>query len=108
MSFASLLIDSCTVERFTEGIADDYGRLAKTWTSHLIDEPCRLGDTGGREVTVGAEVVIANFKLFTEDIDITEQDRVIIDEITYEILSVLRRKDGIESHHKELLMRAVR
>lgn len=108
MSFVSLLINTCTVERYTIGAADAYGIPAKTWANHLTDEACRLMATTGREVLVGAEVVIADYKLFIGDVDITEQDRVVIDSITYEVLLVEDKQDDSASHHKECAMRVVR
>ena len=108
MSYSSLLINTCTTERFTEGAADDYGMPSKVWADHLVDEPCRLVTGTGREVQVGAQVVIAEYQLFLGDADITEQDRVTIDEVLYEVLLVTDRQDGVNSHHKECLMRTVR
>jgi len=64
--------------------------------------------TSGREIMVGAKVVIADYKLFIADIDITERDQVEIDSITYEVLLVAERQDDTGSHHKECLMRTVR
>ena len=107
MSFTSLLIDTCTIQRFTEGAAGDYGIPAKTWTNHIENEKCRLVANPNREIKTGAEVVIADYDLFIGNVDVTEQDRIIIDEITYEIISVILRK-SFSSHHKELLMRVVR
>ena len=108
MSFSDLLIDRCTTQRFVEGAADDYGVPAQAWGDHVVDEPCRLVTGVGREVTVGAQVVIAEYQLFVGDIDITEQDRVVIDDTTYEILFVSNRKDHAGDHHKECLLRIVR
>ena len=108
MSFESLLIDTCTVERYTEGAQDSYGNPALTWASHLADESCRLVTGGGRELKVGAEIVVADYKLFLDDVDITEQDRVVVSSITYEILLVERRKDGAGGHHRECLLRISR
>ena len=108
MTFTALLIDTCTVRRFTVGAADDYGIPAKTWADHLTDEPCRLQAGVGVEIKVGAEVVIADYKLFLDDVDITEQDRVIVDTVTYEILLVADRQDGVQEHHKECFMRVTR
>lgn len=107
MSFNSLLIDTCTVQRFAEGIVDDYGRPEKNWSTHISDEPCRLVANPNREIKVGVEVVIADYDLFIGDVDVTEQDRIIIEDITYEIISALRQK-SVGTHHKELLMRTVR
>lgn len=108
MSYTTLLIDTCTVRRFTAGAPDNYGHPAETWADHLTDQACRLMATSGVEVKVGAEVVVADYKLFLLDIDITEQDRVIVNSITYEVLLVSDRQDGIADHHKECLLVTVR
>ncbi len=108
MSYTSLLINTCTVQRNTAGAQGAYGTPADTWADHLTDEACRLMAGAGKEVTVGAEVVIADYKLFLGDVDITEQDRVVIGAITYEVLLVTDKQDGSGSHHKECFMRAVR
>lgn len=108
MSFASLLIDVGTVQRNTPGVQDAYGQPTPSWAAHLTDEPCRLMAHSGKEIQIGAEVVVANYTLFIGDVDITEQDRVIIDSVTYEILLVEDKQDGIDSHHKECEMQAVR
>lgn len=108
MTFAALLINICTIKRFIPGVADGYGNPTGTWDDHLVDQACRLMAGSGREVKVGAEVVIADYKLFLDNVDITEQDRVIIDGTTYEVLLVGDRQDGANSHHKECFMRVSR
>ena len=107
MSFECLLIHTCTIEK-NIGVADAYGQPADTWDDHLVDEPCRLVTGAGRELTVGAEVVVADYKLFLNDVDVTEQHRVVLDSVTYEILLVMRRANGFGNHHRECLMRTVR
>lgn len=108
MAFADLLINTCTIRRYTDIGMDDYGNPIKDWTDHLPNQACRLMVGAGREVKVGAEVVIADYKLFVRDILITEQDRVIIDDVTYEVLLVSPRQDATEKHHKVCHMRTVR
>ena len=108
MTFANLLIDTCEIQRFTEGAADDYGHPAKTWAAIHEDEPCRHVSGKGREVKVGQEVVIIYDTLFVGDIDVTPQDRVVIDCETYQVLDVVFRKDSVGSHHKELYLEVVR
>ncbi len=114
MSYSSLLINTCNIWRFTPGVADAYGNPAKAWVNILPDEPCRIMPAGmgnqpsGREIRVGAEVVIAHYKLFLGDVGITEQDRVTIGAITYEVLMVEDKQDAIGSHHKECWMNTVR
>lgn len=108
MAFADLLINTCTVRRYTDIGTDDYGNPIKDWTDHLPNQACRLMAGAGREVTVGAEVVIADYKLFIQDVAITEQDRVIVDDVTYEVVLVAPRQDDTGNHHKACYMRTVR
>ncbi len=112
MSYTTLLIDTCTTQRYSAGAADAYGNSARTWTDFLSSQACRLQSIttriGGRELTVNAEVVVAEYKLFLQDIDITEQDRVVIGTVTYQVLLVSRLQDGIDSHHRECLLKVVR
>lgn len=95
------MINTCTVRRYTEGVVDAYGGLTKAWGDHLVDQPCRLVAGSGREIKVGAEVVISNYRLFLEDIDITERDKVVIGSDTYEVVLVNDRQDGDGIHHLE-------
>ena len=108
MTYTSLLINTCTTQRFTAGAQDAYGHAAKTWANHLTGIACRWSTPTNREVKVGQEVVLAELVLFLNDVDVTEQDRVIIDTKTYEILSVIPRQDSVNGHHKELLLRTVK
>ena len=108
MSYESLLIDVCTIERNTPGAVDDYGHTVDAWADHLVDEPCRLMATQSREIAQGAMVVIAGYKMFLNDVDVTERDRAIHNSITYEILQVSTRQDGTTEHHKELFLRTLK
>lgn len=108
MTYSSLLINTCDIQRFTEGAADDYGRPSKTWTNLHEDEPCRHVTGKGREVKVGQEVIIIYDELFVGDIDITAQDRVIIDSETYQVLDVIFRQDQIGAHHKHCYLEIVK
>ena len=117
MSYSSLLINSCSVWRYPAGGAvDPYGTPTKVWAvvPELSDIPCRIVPVSGVEVKVGAEVVVADYNLFLENVTITEQDRVkvywgTVDAwVEYEILLVKDRQDGIDSHHKECYLRVVR
>lgn len=108
MTYANLLIHTCDIERFTEGAADGYGIPAKIWAVLHDDEACRHVSGNPREIRVGQEVVIVSDQLFVGDIDITEQDRVIIDTVTYQILSVIFRNDDAGAHHKECFLEVVK
>jgi len=108
MSYTSLLINTSTVQRDTPGVQDAYGTPAESWANHLTDIACRIQDGGGREVMVGAEVVIAEYKIFLLDVDITERDRIISGGVTYQVLMVTDKQDSLTSHHKECYLRTVR
>jgi len=108
MTFASLLIDTCDIERFAAGAQDAYGTPAKAWAVLHNDIDCRHVSGKGREIKIGAEVVIVYDELFVNDIDVTEQDRVIIGGVTYNILSVVFRQDGVGGHHKQLYLEVVK
>ena len=108
MSYTSLLINTCTVQRNTAGAQGAYGTPADIWADHLADIACRLMALEGVEIRVGAEVVIATYKLFLGDVDITEQDRVVESSITYEVILVTDKQDDSGSHHKECFLRVVR
>jgi len=114
VTFASLLIDTCTILEDTGTVPDAYGTVTPNWTpvTDMEDIPCRLATGSGREVTIGAEVVIADYKLYLEDalgtLVITEQNRVRIAGIDYDILLVANRQDGVGSHHKQLWLRITR
>lgn len=120
MTFASLLIHEADIKRYVlDGGTDAYGNPTGNWTIVYADEPCRLMSTRGREVKVGAEVVISDWKLFVDDpAAVTEQDRAdnirlratgvalaITD--TFEIILVQPRSDSVSEHHKELALQKV-
>ncbi len=109
MSFDSLLINTCDILAFTVGAPDAYGNLVKTWVTVYDDELCRWSTPSNREVKVGAEVVIADLQLFLGvNTVISEQNRVILDGATYEVLSAADRQNGSANHHVECLLRSVR
>lgn len=108
MSYTDLLIETCTVRRFTEGARDASGQPTLTWSDHLTDEPCRLVAEPGKELKIGAEIVVADYKLFVGDIDITEQDQIILNSLTYEVLLVQNYDAAAVDHHKQCWLRISR
>jgi len=113
MSFLDLLIDTCTIQRNDlAGTTNNYGYPDPDWNDEHTDAACRIVTGGGKEVKVGAEVGVADYKLFLADIDVTEQDRVQMDvdglTETFQILMVMRRSNGVGTHHRELLLKTVR
>jgi len=108
MSYDSLLVNTCTIQRYTEGAQDDYGNPAETWADLHVDEPCRYSEPKNREITVGAQVLIYDLDLFVGNIDVTARDRVILNTETYEILGVKDRQGMAASHHKELSIKVAK
>ena len=102
MSFTTLLINTCTVERFTSAADSAFGNEVKNWANHLTDQACRLSSAKGREVQNGTEVTQVDEVLFMQDVDVTEADRVTVDGVLYEIVHVTDKQDGTTEHHKEL------
>jgi len=110
MSYSTLLINTCTVKRHTVTGTDAYGQPVYNWADHLVDEPCRWSipkNKENREIKIGAEVVIVDLQLFLGDVDITEQDRVVLDGETYEVISSVKRQDGTGEHHVEAFLKRV-
>jgi len=119
MAYANLLINWCRVEEDIGGAADGYGGKTEDWqpVAGLEDIACRLMTGAGKELTIGAEVVVADYKLFLDDVVITERNRVYVWTkdpagawvgVTYEILLVKDIQDGVDGHHKELYLRVAR
>lgn len=110
MTFVDLLINTCTILEDTGDVPDAYRNITPNWTAVAGYDgiPCRLAAGSGREVMIGAEVVIADYKLFLENVTVTERNRVRIGSIDYEILLVSDRQDGVASHHKECALRVTR
>jgi len=113
MTFTSLLVDTCNIQRNTIGVQDAYGTPTASWANHLEGQSCRIyGFTpnfgAGKEFYIGAKLVVADKLMMIADVDITEQDRVVSGGITYEVLMVTLRQDGHESHHKQCHLKTVR
>ena len=110
MSYDTLLINTCVIYQDIGAVPDGYGTFTPDWQPvDGVEIDCRLMATTGREIVVGVEVVVADYKLFVKDtVTITEQNRVRVGAVDYEILLVSDRQDGVARHHKELWMRTAR
>ena len=108
MTYSTLLVQTCQVSRYVEGAKDAYGNPVRTWIVRFASVPCRQVYGKGREVLVGAEVIIIYDELFLEDVDVTTWDRVVIDSKTYDIVSVIERQDAVVgAHHKHCFLQRV-
>jgi hypothetical protein len=108
MTYSTLLVQTCQISRYVEGAADAYGNPAKTWVVRFASVPCRQVYGKGREILVGAEVIIIYDELFLEDVDVDTWDRVVISGKTYDIVNVVVRQDAvIGPHHKHCFLQRV-
>ena len=118
MSFSSLCIHTCDVGNLAQGVKNAYGTPAETWPVGSESAACRFTTNGGKEVQVGAVVVISDWTLFVANtVEVDEQDRisniqlassgVVIDAGPFEVLLVKPRSNGVGEHHKELYLRKV-
>lgn len=103
-----MLIDTCTIERFTQGAQDDYGHPLQSWTGLHVSIPCRKVFGKGTEIKVGQEVHIVRDELYVEDLDVTTQDRVLLGGEYWDILDVGHYTDSVGPHHKKLYIEKVR
>ena len=99
MSFDSLLVHSCTVQRCTSTTVDGYGRPVNTWSNHLPNQACRVGTAKGRTVWNGMQMVLADYIFYFPNIDITEQDRILYEGKYYRIVFVDHTSDSTSVHH---------
>lgn len=104
MSYSSLLIQTCDIQRYTDSGAGNYNRPTKSWADLHASEPCRFNITKGNEIRMDNEIVISYWTLFVGDIDVTERDRVIFGGETYEIVLIKPFQNGSADHHKELIL----
>ena len=119
MSFDGLLIHTCDIGALSQAGPDAYGTPVESWLPlAYTGKECRVMSTTGREIRVGAKVMISDWKIFLPlDVTIDEQDRVsnikmratgvVIDASTYEVLLVQPRSDSTTLHHKELALQKV-
>jgi len=89
---------------------DSYGGPEYVWADSSTGVPCRLAPSGGREISLREQVVVADFVLeLGGDADVTEEDEILLDGVTYKVLLVetFRNMFGA-AHHKRAQLRLVR
>lgn len=76
MTLASLLTEAVTVYGVTDGAADDYGNVARTW-AEVATESGRFEQRSAQERSEDQEVVTSDWVLFLHpDTVITSRSRV--------------------------------
>lgn len=107
MSFKSLLNKTCTIRRFTVTGQDVYNKDTGSFEDLAIGVACALQakTTGNRELFVDSQAVVTTHALFLEPRDVTEKDQVVVEGVTYDVLTV--RSPTGRTHHLELDLRSV-
>ena len=106
MSYTGLLNDTCDIEDFTS-VADAHNQPTKTWATKHGATPCRMTSTKGDEIHIRLQVMVSYWKLFIENIAVTEQDRVLFGGDYYNILLVQPCIGYAATHHMELNLEKV-
>ena len=121
MSYDSLLIYRCTVQRSSVTGTNDLGQPIVSWADHLTDVHCRYlpvpyGVVHALErETVFVTDVVSKHLLHVRKIDVKEADRITditlggttIDGGAFDIDLVRFRANSVGGHHLELMMTRV-
>ena len=119
VSYDSLLIHRCTVQRSSSVLDDVLGQPIVTWANHLTNVPCRYYPKEAAKAieqeTVHLTDVPSYYVLHTRRRDISEADRItnitaggnVLDAGPFDIELVRYRADSLGGHHLELLMKRV-
>jgi len=108
--YVGLLPDTCTIRRkATGGTLDESGHSDGAWADNATDVPCRKEEDAGRELQIGANIVVVNDIFWLKsNADVTEKDRIKHDGLTYEILLVITPQDVDSDHHKEVAVKYIK
>ena len=103
MSFESLLNATATIQRATK-TKDSLSGVVETWADNATGVPCRVVQLSGREQQLrGAEGVISSHRVFFKlAVDVTEKDRVVVADLTYDVNFV---SPTSKPHHLEVLVK---
>ena len=107
MSFKTLLNKTCTVRRLVVTGQDAYNKDVGSFEDLATGVACALQakTTGNRELFVDSQAVVTTHALYLEPRDVTESDQVVVEGVTYDVLTV-RFPTG-RAHHLELDLRSV-
>lgn len=119
MSYDSLLIHRCTVQRSSVASTNIIGQPEITWANHLTDVHCRYypmvaGKAGERE-NVFLTDVVSHYIMHMRRADVEESDQIvdislggtIIDAGPFNIKLDKHRADSVGGHHLELVLTRV-
>jgi hypothetical protein len=108
MSYNSLLIQRCSIERKTTTL-NEQAQMRQTWSVIYTDIPCRLDKIGNFTSTLSQTPTGQTSRnefvgFFLKDQDISSGDRIYIDSTYLYVTPSLPVYDGKKLHHKEIFM----
>lgn len=104
MSFRGLLNTTCTIQRVvTVNTGPEAG---ETWSDNSTSVPCRLSMLRAHEIGELHSTLSVTHRLYLPyGTSITNDDRVVIDSVTYDV-EMVNADPGSRQHHVEALVRA--
>lgn len=103
----NLLIHTCSIyRRVLSGTTPSNNPV---YTDTLVGSgiKCRLTSTSGTESETPYKAIPYTYILFTRHSDLDERDKVVIDDVSYEVLSVKKENDMTGFHHIEAGMERI-
>jgi hypothetical protein len=86
VSIDHLLTQTVTLEPFVAGAEDRYGNEAEGYGPG-VEEPCRLEQTSGTEVTDGRDALVSDWQLFLRaNTTATGRSRATVDGRVFEVV----------------------
>ena len=110
MSFTDLLVHTCDIQRFTIASTDAHGNPVKTWANHYTAQACRISAMSGKQMWNGAQLEQVDQIIdVSGTVDITEEDRVVLEGVTYKVLLVDHAHDSTPIvHHYTVHLQTLR
>lgn len=103
MSFDALLNQTCTIRRVTT--VNDGPEPSEVWATTASDVPCRLSMLRAIELGQLHQTMAITHRLYLPySTDVTNDDRVIVDSVTYEV-EMVNANPGSRQHHVEALIK---
>lgn len=86
MSLENLLTQTVTLEPYVAGEDDRYGNPTEGYGPG-VEEPCRLEQTGGTEVTDGRDALVSDWQLFLlPDTTASGRSRATVEGRVFEVI----------------------
>lgn len=103
----NLLIHTCSIYRRTQSGTSPSNNPVYMDTLVGSGVKCRLTSTSGIESETPHKAIPYTYILFTRHSDLNERDKVVIDSVSYEVLSIKRENDMTGFHHIEAGMERI-